>query len=154
LYHSADDTDLIFDFFVVFSRFEFALKRSGYFKGNEDRVDPDWDQFCSKVHNKFNKAVSPEFERACEYYTTKPPKKQIIRNGKVVWKDNMQGTGESEFRWIIRSIKTVRNNLFHGAKFPFSLTRDTELLSFGLVLLHECMKYDPHVEKEFTSGHL
>jgi hypothetical protein len=34
------------DFFVVFSRFECALKRSGkYAIGDETRVDPDWD--CS-----------------------------------------------------------------------------------------------------------
>jgi hypothetical protein len=148
------EADLVFDFFVVFSRFEFVLKRSGFLKGNEDKAEPDWDKFCNKVSEKFDKTASSEFQQACEYYTTQPPKKQIVRDGDLVWKENVQGKGESEFRWIIRSVKTVRNNLFHGGKFPYSLTRDTDLLFYGLVILHVCMKYDKKVEEEFTSGHM
>src|SRR5687768_9521888 len=88
LYQAADgDVDVIFDFFVVFSRFEFALKRSGYFKGTEHKAEPDWDKFCNAVHGKFDKTASTEFQKACEYYTTQPPKKQIVKDGKVVWKE-------------------------------------------------------------------
>jgi hypothetical protein len=146
-----DDVALIFDFFIVFSRFEFALKRSNYFRGTEDKVEPDWDKFCVAVQERFNKTSSPEFQRACEYYTTYPPKKQVIQNGEVVWKDNIQGTGESEFRWIIRSVKTARNNLFHGGKFPYDQMRDTPLLFHGLVILHDCLKLDKKLERIFIA---
>lgn len=149
-----EDAEVIFDFFVVFSRFEFALKHAGYLKGNRDKAEPDWDKYCTSVQDKFDKTSPLEFQEACGYYTSYPPKKQVVIDGQVEWKENQQGSTESEFRWIIRSVKTVRNNLFHGGKFPYMPLRDTRLLSYALVILHECMKYDRKVEREFTTGHM
>jgi hypothetical protein len=39
------DKGLVLEFFGVFSRFEYALKRAGFATGNERRVGPDWDCF-------------------------------------------------------------------------------------------------------------
>jgi hypothetical protein len=39
------DKGLVLEFFGVFSRFEYALKRAGFATGNERRVGPDWECF-------------------------------------------------------------------------------------------------------------
>jgi hypothetical protein len=145
-----EDSRLIFEFFMVFSRIEFALKRSGYFRGDSNRAEPDWEKFSNTYQGKFDRLISPEFQQACEYYITHPPKKQVVHDDQVVWKENIQGEGESEFSWIIRSIRTVRNNLFHGGKFPYDQVRDNTLLFHGLVILQEVMKYDRTLERIFT----
>jgi hypothetical protein len=145
-----EDARLIFEFFMVFSRFEFALKRSGYFRGDSNRAEPDWDKFCNTFSDGFDKTISPGFIQACEYYTTYPPRKQVVKDNQVVWKENIQGKEECEFSWIIRSIRTVRNNLFHGGKFPYDQVRNNALLFHGLVILHEVMIYDKNLESKFT----
>jgi hypothetical protein len=145
-----DDAVLIFDFFIVFSRFEFALKRAGYFRGDDNNVIPDWDLFSNTFSNIYDNAASPDFQEACEYYTEHPPQKQVVQDGKIIWKKNEQGSGESELHWILRSIRIVRNNLFHGGKFPFDIVRDTNLLYYGLVILQECLKFDRNLERTFT----
>jgi len=144
-----NDAALIFDFFIVFSRFEFALKRVGYFTGDETRIKPNWDEFCKNIKDRFDKARTPELQKAYEYYLTYPPKKQIAKNNKVVWKKNVQGENETEFEWIIRSIRIVRNNLFHGGKFPYDQIRDNTLLFHGLVILHECLNFDENLMSIF-----
>lgn len=149
-----EDARLIFEFFMVFSRFEFALKRSGYFRGDSSRAVPDWDKFCIAFQDRYYTTITPEFQQACEYYTTYPPKKQVVQDNQVVWKENVQGNNESEFAWIIRSIRAVRNNLFHGGKFPYDQVRDNTLLFQGLVILHEIMSYDKNLERKFTFDHM
>jgi hypothetical protein len=42
----ATDRDLVFAFFAAYSRFEYALKRSGFLKA-QDKAQPDWDKFAS-----------------------------------------------------------------------------------------------------------
>jgi hypothetical protein len=42
----AEDRMLVLQFFLVFARFEYALKRSGFLRGNESKVEPDWDRFA------------------------------------------------------------------------------------------------------------
>ncbi len=150
---SPEAAGVIFDFFIVFSRFEFALKRAGYLKVDKSGrpiADANWTSFAKTVHNEFNKSVSKEFQEACDYYTSYPPKKQDVREGTITWKPNIQG-GKTEFEWILGSVKTVRNNLFHGGKFPYDQVRDTALLYYGLVILYECLNYDEQVKQEFNS---
>ena len=47
------DADLLLDFFLVFSRVEYALKNGGFVKGDERRVDPDWDGFAASIKDQF-----------------------------------------------------------------------------------------------------
>ena len=81
-----DDAALIFDYFIMFSRFEFALKRAGYLTGDDNRAKPDWDKFCVTVQAQFDKTRTLELTKACEYYLKFPPKKQVVKNNQMVWK--------------------------------------------------------------------
>jgi hypothetical protein len=147
-----EDVDLIFEFFMVFSRFEFALKQAGYRKVRDGHVSPDWPKFSKKVQNGFSPNESPELRRAFDYYLAVPPQIQVVENDQLSWKDNLKGDTDTDFTWVIRSIGGARNNLFHGGKFPWDPVRDMSILSYGLIILYRCIDLDSNVCNAFYSS--
>ncbi|UUZ70850.1 hypothetical protein LP415_15815 [Polaromonas sp. P1(28)-8] len=102
------------DFFVVFSRFECALKRSiQYAIGDELKVDPDWDGFAKDLPSDFlqiviDKGVAPVL-------IGQPPKKQIkLAEGSLGWKDMGAVKNTAD---LFLAVRRARNNLVHGAKY-------------------------------------
>jgi hypothetical protein len=144
------DTDLIFEFFMVYSRFEASLKEAGFHRtARDEHVEPDWRKFAKHVQDKLNPDISPEFRRAFDYYLNSPPKIQIVKNERLGWKENTKRDKETDFAWVIRSIGIVRNNLFHGGKFPWNPWRDVTLLSHGLIILYTCLELEKQVQDKF-----
>jgi hypothetical protein len=143
---------LIFEFFMVYSRFEFTLKQFKEFRKKDSRAVANWPAFANAIQAKFFPSQSSELMEAYEYYLKYPPGVQIVRNGHLAWKANEKKENETEFAWVIRSIGTVRNNLFHGGKFPWDYIRDTTLLSNGLIILHACLRLNGKVLNEFYSS--
>lgn len=146
------EVELIFDFFIVYSRIEFTLKKIGIRKvGDDNRVFPNWKKYCNLIGERFNKNRTSQLCRAYDYYLTQPPMIQVVRNDALDWMPNERGGNESEFAWVIRSIGIVRNNLFHGGKFPLDQARDTDLLGYGLAILYECLELDNYVNEVFIN---
>lgn len=142
---SGDD---VFAFFICFSKFECALKQAGYKSWNEEKkeLSPNWRMFAGDIAPEFDKqGAEPQegiLNEAVRYFLDNPPKKQVLKDGQIDWKD-VEYNGGSKLRWLIDAIKRVRNNLFHGGKYPFSPieepARDSMLLTYGLVILQECL---------------
>jgi hypothetical protein len=108
--------DLTVEFLGTFARFEYALKRSGYVKGNEKRIDADWDRLCQELASADPTALAPILA-SCGYLRARPPKKQVLDNGQLAWR--VRGaSGGSDIGELLLSLRTVRNNVFHGGKFP------------------------------------
>jgi hypothetical protein len=146
-----EDTDLMFEFFMVYSRFEASLKEAGYHRTERDgHVAPDWRKFSEQVQEKFNPDSSPELRQAFNYYKFSPPKIQVVENDVLGWKQNTKRENETDFTWMIRSVGIVRNNLFHGGKFPWNPRRDVTLLSHGLTILYKCLELDKRVQDKFN----
>lgn len=101
-------------FFVFFSRFEFALKRTEYLMaGKKKRAKPNWDGFANDLGQSFLEEVRASDKAAA--LLTRPPKKQIVINGRLEWQDGQLITDTKK---LFEAIRLVRNNLFHGGKFP------------------------------------
>lgn len=108
--------DLALEFLATFSRFEFALKKAGYVHGDDTKVVPDWDSFSRDVA-RFDAATLAPVLGSCGYLRQHPPKKQVLQNGVVQWVHRKRGSG-SAIGDVLLSVRTVRNNVFHGGKFP------------------------------------
>ena len=138
-------------------RMEYALKRSGRFllKGNADEAKPAWDAFGSDHDSDFNRDTSPELKRAVAYFTTTPPRKQIVIDGTLSWSEfkTYDGSG-ALLKWLLTMVRRVRNNLFHGAKFPSGPmpdpSRDQELLWNAMVILQAALSLDRDLERIFS----
>ena len=104
---------LAFDFFYWFSRFEFCLKDCGYLK-NEDpgaNAEPGWEKFV-RVHRQ-----DYQLSDQAKELLTSPLNRQIVtNNGNLEWRPVGTNYCTSDLEIVVRLIKTVRNNLFHGGK--------------------------------------
>lgn len=141
--------NLIVEFFIVFSRFEYTLKQTGYHNRSEERVEPNWDSFCNDYKENFQPNKSRVLSSAVKYYRTKPTMIQIFMNNQLDWRKSKRGDGEHNFAWLMRIVRYTRNNLFHGGKFPYDPKRDTKLLTYGLVILYECLELDDKLFEAF-----
>ena len=147
------DRELILLFLIYFARAEYALKRAHYIKGNEKRVDADWDRFASDTNGKFDAEVSEELSSAAKYLLNHPPKKQVLKNSKLAWADSSCGKQEV-LPCLLVLVRRVRNNLFHGGKFPLTpipeVARDRKLLQSSLIVLDAALQLNQKVARFFS----
>jgi hypothetical protein len=131
----------VFEFFWRFSAFECALKRSGYLT-NKGFAEADWKTFGEEIHGRFNTVQSRTFHEAVIKIRRLSPKRQINNNGQLGWRDVERENGESDEAYTLRLLKIVRNNLFHGGKYPdgtvFEIARNQEILRAALDVLEGC----------------
>ena len=128
--------DLLFDFFVGFSRFEYALKAAGFTKDPPADADASWEKFEGWLEKLRDSEVAPVL-LAGHYLLNDPPKKLVILNGDPQWQ--VPGRqGQSEVRFLVDSLRRARNNLFHGGKWltaPEPPDRNELVISTGVRVL-------------------
>ncbi len=118
---------LAIEFFIVFSRFECALKRSADYAapGGNVKVHANWDAFASDLGAGFFEEVlaqglAPELVH-------RPPKLQVLLpdGGGLGWRDTAAVTNSVE---LFLAIRRARNNLVHGAKYRDLATGQVDLI--------------------------
>lgn len=110
---SAELSELAFEFFYWFSRFEFALKENGYLHSHEPgaKAEPGWDELIDQWHADFVGSTESNI------LLKSPPERQVVAAGNALaWKPVGLGDCKSELAKVVRLLKTIRNNLFHGGK--------------------------------------
>ncbi len=134
-------------FFAVFSRFECALKRSGYLQ-NKKGAEAHWYKFAKELGEPFLDEVRSRGD-ACELIR-RPPKKQINKNGQLAWQTTTQIT---DVNGLFLAVRRVRNNLFHGGKYPQGQLDDTsrneKLLLQAKSVLERALEKSPKVKRFF-----
>ncbi len=152
---NSQDRRLAIKFFIFFSRLEFALKRTQYGLGDEEReAKANWDLFGSRHNDTFLARREGSLLAAWKYFDEHPPRKQILPCGRLDWsEEDRRDITQPELKWLLTMIRRVRNNLFHGGKFPLRAieepSRDCTLLGHSLVVLQDCLEYDPAVREVF-----
>lgn len=143
--------NLCYEFFREFSRYEYCLKASGLHHKIKD-AKADWDEYAKQVSETINNTTDPELIAAITYFKEHPPKKQIIKEGSLVWDDSLPQENDLA-KFIFLLIRRVRNNLFHGGKFNekwFEPERSETLLQHGLVILRRCGAEHSEVRKAYS----
>ncbi|MCX6847577.1 MAG: hypothetical protein NTY98_01525 [Verrucomicrobia bacterium] len=149
---------LVISFFFAFSRFEYALKRTGYIVPNLSYAKPDWTRFAHDTAAQFNREQDPKVECALLYLKANPPKQQIEINGSLDWRDSAPVAGQVTLIAAVKWLLIIRNNLFHGGKFPLPVgnvadpARDDILISHALVILNEALEASPRVQSCFNDA--
>lgn len=151
------DRELAWEFFVFFSRFEYALKRTPcYLTGNESHAQPNWDRFGSDYDREYAARATDASHAASAYFKEDPPRRQIVGENGLAWSDPLIYKGGPELVWLLLMIRTVRNNLFHGGKFPLipiaEPSRDARLLQHSLAVLSACLDLDREVRRRFEES--
>lgn len=147
-----EDDQLIYEYFKVFSRLEYALKRVGLVKENPTKIDIDWEAFRISISEKY---TGNEVRHQVNYIIENPPQKQFFEKGKLLWKQ-AKPQHKDELTLLLVYIKRVRNNLFHGGKYQGDtlpmLDRDIVLISFSLTILQHLISLNLRVKKAYFSN--
>lgn len=157
-YNSVDE-ELLLEFFKTFAKFEFALKASPFRCERGGGVEPDWESFIDSIADVFNKNANHEIKEACDYILNDPPKRQVLKNNKIVWvKPNCPQNTRDKNKFLLKMVKQIRNNLFHGGKhdseFPNNSERKTILLKSGLTILSYCLSLNDQLDYYFKDAHI
>ena len=152
-----EDLDgLVYEFFRMFARFEYALKATGYHRCNRRSAEPDWARFAESapVRGLLNDPANAGLTAAINYILHYPPNKQVIENGALAWSNCLPDAGNQSGR-VLTFVRRVRNNLFHGGKGNqhwFEPERTELLLRHSLTILHECLAVSQDVARAYHDG--
>lgn len=130
--------DLAFDFFYWFSRFEFALKENEYLKrdGAGDNAEPGWEKFIDQ-----HKPTFRHTDETRKLLELNPKRQKVGGNSDLKWRNVGLDDCDSELCKVVRLLKTIRNNLFHGGKHGAQgwddPERTQELLVVGKTILDQ-----------------
>jgi hypothetical protein len=144
------DRDLVTDFFMTFARAEYALKRAGYLS-EQKTPKVRWDKFAAKIGDRLLAADEPAVMQAIKYLADNPPAKQVVKDRSLIWEARKCNKRKPDPLFLILSVTTVRNNLFHGGKKihgPLA-ERDFRLLLSCLNLLSYALTIDREVLRFF-----
>ncbi len=145
----------ILKFLFVFSRFEYALKVTGFHDGNELEPKPAWDRFAREVSTDFDLVQdrAGTFRAAVQYLLDNPPKKLALIGHGLGWQVAPHGQGVSRSENALLMVRRVRNNLFHGGKYlrdeTASRDRDRLLIESSLTVLCRCVKLVNEVQRAY-----
>lgn len=157
------DQKLLLDFFFTFSRFEFALKNSEFFVKRRDTSLPyearaNWDTFAQRLQDVFHTDATGRLRDACDHFLYNPPFREVVVGGSLGWDTTAEDESLSEIVRLLRYVRRVRNNLFHGGKFStlpgLETSRNVALLEDSLVILKECLRLAEEVRREYDSAAL
>lgn len=147
--------NITYDFFIAFSRMEFALKHVGYTKRDRNKnAMADWDTFANRNNGAFQIKIADRKNKsliqAVNYLFETPPKRLKYISNKLSWerRDIIKYRTLKELLIVIRG---VRNNLFHGSKrlAIIEQSRNKDLLNYSLIVLNECLTIDKDVRHKF-----
>lgn len=149
-----NNRDEIVKFFFYFSRFEYALKREKYIQ-NFKYIKPDWDRFFKENKTQIEVILK---DQDLTYLLGHPPKKQIMTKDNDLGWENLSLTDSDLPDSIKKVLTTIRNNLFHGGKFPTGpesdVTRNKKLIEDALKVLNSLSQIEQikkHFDEFFSS---
>ncbi len=151
--HLGIEKRLVTNFLILFSRFEYALKRTeSYAEGDQNGVNANWGRFARDHDSRFKVEKTSELKSAVDFLISKPTKKQVLKNGvldfKAVPKQNILLLVQ-----VLLTVRRTRNNLFHGGKFPIGPVeepgRDSKLIRCCITVLEECLTLNDEIRTNF-----
>lgn len=129
-----------FEFFYWFSRFEFCLKERGYLKSKQNgaRAEPGWKDFVKDFKSQYTQSKDAQ-----SLVSLKPSQQKVGNNELLVWEE-INVKNDNELQQVVSTLKTIRNNLFHGGKHSIEgwddIERTETLLVMGVQVMKEIVK--------------
>jgi hypothetical protein len=141
-------SDLLANFIAVFARFEYSLKRNRYLSTRVgDPAQPNWDGFAADLRMQCAPAELTALIRSAGYLSAYPTRKQIVGDDlSLAWTEPRPPI--DDITQLLVAVRTTRNNLLHGGKFPAPAgpvaepLRDERLVRDCLRVLEMCLDLD------------
>jgi hypothetical protein len=145
----------ISEFYLTFSRYEFALKATGFAKQTDRGAQVDWDKLATSLGDLDNLLGSrrSEFEELLD----RPPKRlNLLEGNQLKWLDDPPKASWTPTRIFLYRVQAVRNNLMHGSKFieqeSLDPVRETKLLASAVNAISIILDHFPSTRDAFNSA--
>lgn len=152
------DRERLGQFFLLFARFEFALKAAGYAKSGRNGAEVDWGKTATAVTERVLPPETHELANAIAYLEESPPKQQVLTENTLRWEPRPAPKKYSRARGLLFYVKGARNNLMHGAKFLAKEAedpdRDRKLLEASESVIAACLDKIHGLQNAFESDAL
>lgn len=150
---SDDDRKRVFEFFGSYSRLECGLKRYYPREGSYGVAMADWDKFANQWASDMENGTDL-FKASQSRLLDQPPARQMYQpQGEPTWGANPRRKAESDAIYLLRVVRDIRNNLFHGGKYqggPMNdLVRDRDLIDAATTVIKEVASLDPKINELF-----
>lgn len=138
----------IVEFFIKFSRFEYALKRNGFYNANNNIiVGANFDKFAKQYKNT---ELPPNLKNFLAYLDKEPVGKLKTSYDYLRTKE----PSKSDFVRLVSYLRRIRNNLFHGVKYPNlekyeKESRGTKLINWGIKAIDFLVTIDNKIETTY-----
>lgn len=149
-----NDKEIIADFFSTFAFFEFGIKELGFTRKGYKYPSPDWKNYIDTIESEFNLENSPELHEAVLFFKENPPGEQQfnIENGALTFNyDYFDQKENIDLQLLIKMIRIIRNNFFHGGKvkdfMKSEYERNIDLFKNSLIIFEECLRIDDSISE-------
>lgn len=113
---------------------------------------PDWEKFEKDMGSIFFETHKERCD--LKILIDAPPKKQTVEGKKPIWED--KGAPVTDTKSLFKAVRRVRNNLFHGGKYPNGPvrepSRDDKLIAACLLVLELALEHDKEVGRAFLGS--
>ncbi len=103
----------VVEFFVKFSRFEYALKKNGYYIANNKGIIKETN--FNKFTKQYKNIDLPKELKDFLTYLDKEPVGKLKTSGDYL---RIKENSKSDLVRLVSYLRRIRNNLFHGVKYP------------------------------------
>ena len=101
----------------------------------------------------FQNIDDQELSRAVKFLLTEPPRKQVLNGTRVCFVDQTIDPNQRITQQLVRIVRTVRNNLYHGGKYlpdgEIEEGRNKRLVEASLSVLLACVSLDEDVSNSY-----
>jgi hypothetical protein len=102
--------------------------------------------------------MNDDLKQACACFNDSPPNQQVLKYDGVAWETPVRPVSESEIVFLLRMVRCVRNNLFHGGKYNNEVHESKErtetLLRHALTILSACLELAPRQRAAFKAARI
>jgi hypothetical protein len=143
------------EFYLTFSRYEFALKATGFAKQTDSGAQVDWDKLATSLGDL--EALLGERRGQFDELIDRPPKRlNLVGENQLKWQEDSPKSTWGPTRVFLYRVQSVRNNLMHGSKFieqeSIDPARERKLLSSAVSALAIILDRLPSTKDAFNSA--
>lgn len=145
----------ISEFYLTFSRYEFALKATGFVKQTDHGVKIDWGKLATSLGSLDDLLGNRRAD--VEELLDRPPKRlNLVNDTHLKWQVDAPKPIWGPTRVFLYRVQAVRNNLMHGSKFieqeSYDPARESKLLSSAISAITIILDHLPSTKDAFNSA--
>lgn len=111
-YLPPDDKELALRLFGAFAHAEYVLKQAGFLRRGIESAEADWETYADTISGRFKREKGGQFRDSWTLLVSSPPRKQVVREGRLAWKDVTRPKGLTDEAYGLLMVRRIRNNLF------------------------------------------